>query len=262
MLKGLIRALSNAHRNDFHLVRTAHEWASVFSVKGPRNETVRVLNVGGAYQSATYMGERRHEPVFEYYRAFDAAFSCNIPVRRALMIGGGGCAWPKHAASKHRDLRIDVIEEDACIIDIARRYFFVGDLEKAGALRLIAAEGRSYLERTAQTYDAILNDAFSGTEPARGLATVEAARAIARKLNPGGIYLSNVVSRGRGSDLSFLCDTAATLREVFATVQVIPCPDSEYSDEDNFLVAATDGPLHLEGGLPCNDAFPGTPQYD
>ena len=83
MLKGLAHALGNARHDDFHLVRTAREWASVFSVEGPHGETVRVLDVGGAYQSATYLGKRRYEPVFEYYRSFDAAFSCGIPVRRA-----------------------------------------------------------------------------------------------------------------------------------------------------------------------------------
>lgn len=262
MLKGLAHALGNARHSDFHLARTAREWASVFSIEGPCGEPVRVLDVGGAYQSATYLGRRRHEPVFEYYRTFDAAFSRNAPVRRALMIGGGGCAWPRHAATTHPSLRIDVVEEDARIIDIARRWFFVDELERAGSLRLIAAEGRAYLERTARTYDAILVDAFRGAEPALSLATVEAAHVISRRLNPGGIYLGNVVSRDGGADLSFLRDTVATLREAFACVQVIPCPDLEYSDESNFLVAASDTAIPLEGALPYDDDFPGTPLRD
>lgn len=262
MLKGLAHALGNARHDGFRLVRTAREWASVFCIEGPQGEAVRVLDVGGVYQSATYLGERRYEPVFEYYRSFDAAFRCGIPVRRALMIGGGGCAWPKHAAVTHPDIHIDVLEEDPHIIDIARRFFFTGDLEQAGALRLIAAEGRSYLERTESTYDAILNDAFHGAEPARSLATVEAARAIARRLNPGGIYLSNVVSQDGGADLSFLRDEVATLREVFANVQVIPCIDIDYSDEENFLIAASDGLLQLDGTLPYDEDFPGTTLQD
>ena len=87
MLKGLAHALGNARHDGFRLVRTAREWASVFCIEGPQGEAVRVLDVGGVYQSATYLGERRYEPVFEYYRSFDAAFRCGIPVRRALMIG-------------------------------------------------------------------------------------------------------------------------------------------------------------------------------
>ena len=45
MLKGLAHTLGNARHDDFHLVRTAREWASVFSVEGPHGETVRVLVV-------------------------------------------------------------------------------------------------------------------------------------------------------------------------------------------------------------------------
>lgn len=256
MLRGLIHALSNAGQKDFHLVRTAHEWASVFSISGPHGETVRVLDVGGAYQSATYVGKRRFEPVFEYYRTFDIVFRCGIPLRRVLMIGGGGCSWPKHAATTHPGFMIDVVEEDRGVIDIARRFFFANELEKRGH-HLIAAEGRSYLERAERVYDAILNDAFRGAEPAYHLATVEAAYAIKRNLAPKGVYLSNIVSRNGGSDLSFLRDAVATLREAFANVQVIPCPDTDYSDEDNFLVVATDVAMELEGALPYDEAFPG-----
>lgn len=62
MLKGLAHTLGNARHDDFHLVRTAREWASVFSVEGPHGETVRVLDVGGAYQSATYLGNGATNP--------------------------------------------------------------------------------------------------------------------------------------------------------------------------------------------------------
>lgn len=272
MLKGLAHALRNAAYSDYHLVRTTHEWASVFTIEGARGRKVRVLDVGGAFQSATYIDKHRFEPVFEYYRMFDTVFHCGIPVRHVLMIGGGGCSWPKHAATAHARLTIDVAESDPAVIDIARRYFFVRELEQPspdhGTVRLIAADGRSYLERTedkngeAVMYDAILNDAFQGAMPALNLATVEAARVFAFHLRPRGVYLANVVSRDEGSDLSFLRDTVATLREAFPHVQVIPCPDADYSDEDNFLVAASHQKLTLEDSLPYDSEFVGTPLYD
>ena len=272
MLKGLAHALRNASNADYHLVRTAHAWASVFTIEGAHGRPVRVLDVGGAYQSATHTDEHRFEPVFEYYRTFDTVFRCGVPIRRALMIGGGGCAWPKHAVTTHAGLVLDVAEEDPHIIDLARRYFFVSDLEHEapdrGTLRLIAGEGRSFLEMTEDkngtpaTYDAILNDAFQGAKPSYSLATVEAARVYAYHLHPDGVYLANVVSSDNGSDISFLRDVVATLREVFPCVEVLPCPDADYSDEDNYLVVASFQPLALEGALPYDDDFPGTPLRD
>lgn len=272
MLKGLSSALRHIGAKGFRLVRTDRAWAAVFTIEGPDGSAVRVLDVEGAYQSATYLGKRRYEPVFEYYRSFDAAFSCGFAVNRALMLGGGGCAWPKHAVATHPHLKVDVVEEDAGVIDIARRFFYAGKLEKPGTkapdgspcgqLKLIAAEGRAFVEQRGLLYDVILNDAFHGTQPALGLATVEAARAIKRRLRPCGVYLSNIVSADGGRDLSFLRDAAASAAEVFRNVQVIPCPDADYSDETNFLVAATDGETAFGGALPYDREFLGTPLRD
>lgn len=289
MFKGLLGSLRRCGNDDYHLVRTSRGWASVFTVEGPQGDPVRVLDIGGAYQSATYLGRRRFEPVFSYYRMFDEVFSGARPIQRALMIGGGGCAWPKHAAATRSGIRIDVVEEDPRIIGIARRFFFASELENAngtqsvedggcaadehmprgnggtrygkdggrhGKIRLIASEGRSYLERCANRYDAVLNDAFRGDDPAKSLATVEAARSVARILEPGGVYAANVVSRSGGSDISFLRDAVATLSEAFPNVQVIPCPDADYSEEDNYLVVATDADTRFAGALPYDGDFP------
>lgn len=262
MIRGLSHSLGNSGKEGFHLVRTSHEWASVFNLESVDGRPVRVLDVGGAFQSATYLDGNRSEPVFEYYRAFDEAFACGIPIRHALMIGGGGCAWPKHAATNHPELVVDVVEEDALVIDIARKFFFVEEFERTGQLRMIAADGRAYLEQPGPAYDAIVNDAFSGTEPVRSLATIEAAHAIARRLNPGGVYLSNVVSENGGVHIAFLRDAAASLAEVFSNVQVLPCPDFGYSDEDNYLLAASNSEVSFEGALPFSDEFIGTPLRD
>lgn len=261
MIDGLLHALRNLLKADSHLMRVRGGWASVFTIEGPHGEAVRVLDVGGAYQSATYLGQRRLEPVFEYYRSFDAAFQGATPVHRALMIGGAGCAWPKHAVATHPETTVDVVEIDARIIDIARRWFFVDELERQGRLRLIAAEGRAYLQHCTRAYDVILNDAFLGAEPARRLATVEAAHDISARLAPGGVYLSNIVSED-GGDIGFLRDVVASLLEAFPYVQVIPCPDADYSDEDNFLAAASNAPLNLPGALPFSEGFAGTPLHD
>lgn len=263
-LRGLPSALRRVRESDFHLVRTAQGWAAVYTVASPDGDPMRVLDVGGAYQSATYLGKRRFEPVFAYYRASDAAFATAAPVRRALMIGGGGCAWPKHAAAQHADLAVDVVEADPLIIAIARRFFFVDELEAGprkiadtGTLRLEAADGRAFLRRSARTYDAILNDAFVGTEPAWSLATVEAAQDIARRLSPAGAYLTNVVSKDGGRDIGFLRDVAATLGAVFPHVQVVPSVDEGFSAEDNYLVSASFEPLRIPGAFHADQEFSG-----
>ncbi len=58
--------------------------------RGPSVETVE--GPDGAYQSATYLGKRRYEPVFSYYRAFDCLFEARPAAHDVLVLGGGGCA--------------------------------------------------------------------------------------------------------------------------------------------------------------------------
>lgn len=260
-------------RADPHLARTRGGWALIRSRRLPDGTRVRVLRQGGVYQSATYLDERRFEPPFAYQRAFDAVFDAEDGMRRArghgirrvLALGGGGYAWPKHALSQRDDLLMDVVEIDEAVMRIARRWFFVDELERLakGRLRLVCADGRAYLEGApAGGYDAVVNDTFAGDEPVVALATVEAMRAARACLAAGGLYLANVVSRGEGGDVSFLRDAVATCAAVFAHVWVLPASDEDLGGEDNYLVVASDDPYRFPEAIPYDEAFMGAVMRD
>lgn len=251
--------------------RTKFGMALVFSVEGDDGEPVRVLNVGGMYQSATYLDERYTELVFSYDKLFDRMFDAPIAIRRVLMIGGGGYAYPKHFIASVPEACLDVVEIDPMVTQIARRYFFLDRLieeyetERTGRLGLIAADGRDYLDGLArdladgdgaangnavsgsERYDVVLNDSFRGKTPAPSLTTVEAARSVHACLNPGGLYLSNVVSALEGDEARFMRAIVATLKQVFANVYVVPCGSDELADRDNNVVIATDGEYSFKG---------------
>lgn len=180
------------------VARTRNGLARVKRVHDEGGDEVRVLVQGGVYQSASYVGERWAEPVFAYYRAFDDVFEAEDAMRdayghginRMLMLGGGGFAYPKFALMSHKVLRMDVIEYDGEITRLARRWFYLDELEHAvgDRLRVITAEARSYLGVTSvghRRYDVVVSDCFGGAEPVRELATVEALRLVRGSLNPG-----------------------------------------------------------------------------
>ena len=268
------------------LARTASGLAAVRTITDGFGNRVRVLRQGGVFQSATYLDQRRYEPVFAYQRAFDRMFDEGVsvgavavgpsaadaaashPVRDVLMIGGGGYAWPKHAIATRQDVRLDVVEIDPVITQLARRYFFLSrlidefDAEGSGRLGLICDDGRDYLERCDRRYDAAVNDAFSGGEPARGLLSLEAALAVRGCLVENGLYLLNVVSRDGGTDLRVLRDVAATLSRVFARVSIVPCSDQAFDAEDNYLVIATDSGHVFDGAIPYDVDFIGDVIHD
>lgn len=331
-----------------YIYRTKFGFAQILQEHAPDGSPVRVLKLGGVFQSAAYTDERRFEPVFEYYRAFDTVFSSPRPVargdesadgsspsdaargdesidssspfgaarfgvdacaidagkpdgpaakslphgaslhtaarpaasRKVLVLGGGGFAWPKHVLATHPEVSLDVVEIDPAIIRIARRHFFLDEaIERFDPahkrLRLICDDGRAFLENAAESsqrsygarpeamrYDAIVNDAFSGAEPVRSLATVEAAQAAKACLIPGGLYAANVVSDFDRANVAFLRDLTATLAKAFAHVHIIPCPDEDFGGEDNYLVIATDGTYDFEDAIPFDEDFLGAPMRD
>lgn len=268
-------ALAIRKRFDPHIAKTSSGWAFIHTVRDDGDVPVRVLYQGGGYQSATYLGERRFEPVFEYCRNLDMMFdaepamreSLGHGIRRVLMLGGGGFAYPKHLLTTHPGIRMDAVEIDLGVVDIARKWFFLDELEerledpsRACGCRLDVhvADGRAFLDAAPMgRYDAVLNDAFSGREPVRPLATVEAAQAAKACMTSGGLYLANVSSCGEGADLSFLRDEVATLLQVFAHVHVVPSADETFAGEDNYLVVATDGTYGFSEVVPFDDDFLG-----
>ena len=65
-----------------YIYRTKFGFAQILQEHAPDGSPVRVLKLGGVFQSAAYTDERRFEPVFEYYRAFDTVLE--HPVGAAL----------------------------------------------------------------------------------------------------------------------------------------------------------------------------------
>ena len=226
----------------------------VYTVEYDDGEHVRVMDVGGAYQSAIYLREeRRGDLAFDYHRAYEQVLLSMPHVVRVLMLGGGGYAYPQHVLHNHPDVQVDVVEMDMVATAVARRYFGLDEtiaelgLEETGRLRLIEGDARSYLEDGLASfpnpggYDLVVNDCFSGRAPAMRLATVEAAELVRDSLAPDGLYISNIISAVSGDDALFLREVAATLLEVFPHVGVIPCePEAPAERQNTVIVAGSD----------------------
>ena len=224
--------------------------AEVFVLQTEEGTPLRVLYVGGGFQSATYVGENRFQPVFAYYRAIDLVFHAGRPIRRMLMIGGGGFSYPKHLLMStdpiHRDISIDVVEIDPAIVEIARKHFDLDEVERlhgvqgTGRLGVIVADGAQVL-RTSEpsAYDVIVNDSFDGAECTSALFSPEALSDTKRVLTAEGIYVANVVA----DDATEATPYANALHAVFAHVYLLLCPDEEFDGSSNNLLVASDIPL-------------------
>lgn len=226
--------------------------AVVYTRRTEDGSRLRVMAVDDVYQSATYLEERWNELPFEYLRAFDRMFEAGFPIHDTLMLGGGGFAYPKHLLTTHPDVSMDVVEPDVRIIKLAMDYFYLDRLVETcpDRLGIYQNNGLSYLQATDRTYDAIINDAFHGARPARNLGTIEAANLVKARLNPGGLYLVNTVAHSSTCDYSQVADTTAVLEGAFAHVWIVESTDGEFSEEDNYLVIASDGDYEFADAIP------------
>ena len=212
------------------------------------NELVRILNVEGGYESATYVDEDKYtELVFEYTKYYDLMFNSSIEIIDTLMIGGAGYSYPKYFLSHFEDKNMDVVEIDGEITEIAKKYFYLDklideyNLENSNRFNNYTEDGRIYLNNNIKKYDAILNDAFSGKTPAEGLTTLEAIQAIKNSLNENGVYLTNIIASLEGDYSKFLRAEVNTLKQVFEYVYIVPCNyDDDLEQHQNLMVIATD----------------------
>jgi hypothetical protein len=96
-------------------------------------------------------------------------------------------------------VRIDGVEIDPKLNQVARRYFGAGDNPR---MRLIAADARPWLELTKQRYDLIVVDAYRQPYVPFYLATAEFFRLAREHLRPGGAIALNVAATPSDRKLS------------------------------------------------------------
>ncbi len=218
------------------------------------DEDVRILNIDSGYESATFTNnEKKNELVFEYTKGYDLMFNSKNNINEVLLIGGAGYSYPKYYISHYLDKKMDVVEIDGEITQIAKKYFYLQDLideygiEQNHRLNLITDDGRTYLNNNVKKYDAILNDAFSGNSPAKTLTTIETIRNIKKSLNNNGLYLTNVISALEGENSKFLRAEVNTIKKVFKNVYVVPCNLADDKNKViNNMVIATDDNISFE----------------
>ncbi|MDO4502744.1 MAG: fused MFS/spermidine synthase [Coriobacteriia bacterium] len=228
--------------------------AEVFCLETDDGTPVLVLYVGGGFQSASYLGDRRFEPVFAYCRGFDALFQADLPHDRVLLLGGGGFSYPKHLLTTRDHTAIDVVEIDPAVIQIARDHFFLDEIESihgpigTNRLRSFAQDGLAFLESAPDAaYSAVINDSFDGTAPTSHLLSDHALAQAKRCLIADGVYLLNLVVDEDPDDPEALAQSQQALTQVrdaltgaFAHVFEQLCVDDEIGGADNHLFVATD----------------------
>lgn len=209
--------------------RTKFGPAVIFDSEDADGTPVRLLNVGGVFQSVSYVDDDLWaELVCLYHRHFAEVWREVEAPTRVLVLGGGGYSLPKYLVAHYPGCHVDVVEIDPQITELARERFFLDRLEadfaaeSSGRLRVICADGWEWLKASDETYDAIVNDAFSGKRPLGPISGEEGAAVVRDHLAEDGLYLANVRSSLEGRRAEPLRETREAFAGRFAHAYLFP----------------------------------------
>lgn len=199
----------------------------------------RALRINDESSSAMFLeGKGLVYDYTKYYRLI-RFFHPNL--KSALMIGGGAYSYPKDFLSNFDKASIDVVEIDPGITSLAKEYF---GLMENPRLKTYNEDGRTFLNRNSEKYDAIFIDAFKSATIPYQLTTKEAVLKISQSLATDGVVMANIISSIAGDKGLFLRAAVATYRSVFPQVLLFPVqfPKNETVTQ-NILLVALKSPL-------------------
>lgn len=169
---------------------------------------------------------------------------------RVLSLGAAAGTFERVYRHVFPGCSIDSVELDPAVTALGRAHF--GAFDGAGSVHA-GLDARVYVESSEERFDVVLVDAYERQVyvPAH-VASVEFFRAVADRLNPGGVVQVN--AGGRNLDDPVVEVLGATMAEVFGAASAFRVPASR-----NFVLVARSGsavgPSDLEGGVPA-DAEP------
>lgn len=132
----------------------------------------------------------------------------------------------------HDDVKVDVVEINPGVVPLAEEWFGFNS-KKLRYLEI--GDGRHFLNRSQEQYDAIVLDAFLGDSSPSHLMTKEAFAAVRNRMTPTGVLVMNTFGRGlqsfgevdsaalvfdRPADDFYTASLHDTLKAVFSYVRI------------------------------------------
>jgi spermidine synthase len=156
---------------------------------------------------------KKSASLFTYMLRYLAeAYTTNL--QDVLCIGLGAGIVPGELARAGR--RVDVVEINSAVIEVGQK-FFGFEPEKT---HITIGDGRYFLNKCKQQYDAVLLDAFLGDSSPSHLMTREAFQNIRRVLKPNGVLVINSFGELAPGQNFFAASLFKTLNAVFPSVRV------------------------------------------
>ena len=202
---------------------------------------IRTLSFGRNRQSSMYL-DAPFETDFEYPGYFHLALAVKPDATRALAVGLGGGTVVKRMWRDYPEMRVDAVELDPEVVDVAHRFFALPDDER---IRVFVDDGRGFLETSADTHDIVIVDAFEDDRVPPQLADSGFMRALRDRLTPDGAVVYNFMGAVEGDGSAAFRALHATLVGAWRRVCVFVVNEGVSADGGgtNLILLATDAPL-------------------
>jgi spermidine synthase len=180
---------------------------------------------------------------FEYTEYFHMPWLW-LNVSNVLMVGLGGGSTQRAYEKFWPAVQVETVELDPAVVEVARDYFHVKETPKH---KIHVSDGRMFLRRGTNRYDAILMDAYTenryGSYLPRHLVTQEFFQLASGRLGTNGVLAYNVIGQIQGQRANLLAAVHRTLKSVFPHVYQLPATDSQ-----NVVLVATKSRIRYTAG--------------
>ncbi len=221
--------------SDFVDVNTPYSRVWIYDIPNvnPRN-SIRMMQINDETSSAQYLF--RDELAAPYCRFYRLAAGLKPSLKKALMIGGGAYTFPMDFIRKNPEARMDVVEIDPKLKELAKKYFRLKDDPR---LRIFHEDARTYLNRTDEKYDVIFVDTFRSFSPPFQLTTRECVGRMHAVLNEDGMVMTNIISSISGEKGQILRAYLKTIKLYFPYLYVLKVHNDKRADfPQNLMVMA------------------------
>jgi spermidine synthase len=203
---------------------------------------IRVMDEGGFrtlyFDDATETRMSLQDPLqghCEYTEYFHMAWLWNSGITNVLMIGLGGGSAQRAFEHYYPWVRVQTIEIDPTVLQVARNYFTLTETERQ---KVQISDGRVFLRHSVALQDLIILDAYVqgryGAGIPQHLATKEFFQLVHDHLSTNGVVAYNVIGTVSDWHADIVGAIYRTLQTVFPQVYLFPAQTSR-----NVVIVAT-----------------------
>lgn len=201
--------------------------------------TERHLRFDKTHQSAMDLKDG-YTSTIRYPDYLHLAIALKPDAKRVLVLGMGGGTVTKRFWRDYPGMRVDTVEIDPAVVDVAKRFFAY---PVDARLRTFTEDARRYVKSTSEHYDVVIVDCYYADALPSHLATGGFFRETKAKMTPDGVLAYNLIGAVEGDRSRLFRSIYRTAGDVWSVMYVFPIgigADRSPAARRNIVVLATD----------------------